>query len=311
LVPLRFDVFPARGAERERWAAHRGYDDDPGEPVLAVALHHVRLGAAAPLDVADAPAGTTERPQGFRELPADQVPAPVPAELPVGMAAYRAGVVETPSGPVVGVRTWTDGRAWLKVRATAEWSGGRLFGDPGTPVRAVDLPGGDVAYVGDGGRRVAVHGARTDAVVTGSVSTATLLRVVDSLGIDGEPVPATWAEAATATVAEARAAVPGVLVPKRVPGFAAPAIRVDGGVVTLAAAGPGDRGFELFEAHAAVLTPPVDPDVRGVRVRGTAGRFSPERGELEWLEDGLAIALRSRTLSLGELVRIAEDLRRA
>ena len=81
--------------------------------------------------------------------------------------------------------------------------------------------------------------------------------------------------------------------------------------MTLAAAGPGDRGFELFEAPATVLTPPVDPDVRGVRVRGTAGRYSPEKGELEWLGDGLAITLRSGTLSLGELVRIAEELRPA
>ena len=311
LVPLRFDVIPADSAERARWAAHRGYDDDPGEPILEVALHDVRIGATAPLDVAVAPSGTTERRQGFRELPAEQVPAPTPAELPAGMAAYRAGVVETASGPVVGVRSWTDGRGWLKVRATAEWTGGRLFGDPGTPVRAVDLPGGGVAYVGDGGRRVAVHGAGADAVVTGSVSTATLLRVAGSLGIAGVPVPETWAEAATATVADARAAVPGVLVPPRLAGFSAPAIRVDGDVVTLAAAGPGDRGFELFEAPGAALTPPVDPDVRGVRVRGTAGRYSPEKGELDWLENGLAVTLRSRTLSLGELVRIAQELRPA
>ena len=311
LVPLRFDVFPARSAERERWAAHRGYHDDPGEPVLAVALHHVRLGAAAPLDAAAAPSGTAERRQGFRELPPEQVPAPTPAELPAGMTAYRAGVVETPSGPVVGVRTWTDGRGWLKVRATSGWTGGRLFGDPGAPVRTVDLAGAGVAYVGDGGRRIAVHGAGIDAVVTGSVSTAALLRVAGSLGIAGEPVPATWAEAATATVADARAAVPGVLVPSRLAGFSTPAIRVDGDVVTLAAAGPGDRGFELFEAPATVLTPPVDPDVQGVRVRGTAGRYSPEKGELEWLGDGLAITLRSGTLSLGELVRIAEELRPA
>ncbi len=311
LVPLRFDVIPADSAERARWAAHRGYADDPGEPILEVALHDVRIGATAPLDVAAAPSGTTERRQGFRELPAEQVPAPTPAELPPGMAAYRAGVVETASGPVVGVRTWTDGRGWLKVRATSEWTGGRLFGDPGTPVRAVDLPGGGVAYVGDGGRRVAVHGAGTDAVVTGSVSTATLLRVAGGLGIAGEPVPETWAEAATATVADAGAAVPGVLVPPRLAGFSAPAIRVDGDVVTLAAAGPGDRGFELFEAPGAALTPPVDPDVRGVRVRGTAGRYSPEKGELDWLENGLAVTLRSRTLSLGELVRIAQELRPA
>jgi hypothetical protein len=34
----------------------------------------------------------------------------------------------------------------------------------------------------------------------------------------------------------------------------------------------------------------------------------PDRGELEWIENGIVIGLRSRTLSLGELLRIASHL---
>jgi hypothetical protein len=59
-----------------------------------------------------------------------------------------------------------------------------------------------------------------------------------------------------------------------------------------------------------MLAPPVDVDARGVEVRRTTGRYSPERGELEWTENGITIALRSQSLSLGELLRIADHLER-
>ena len=43
-------------------------------------------------------------------------------------------------------------------------------------------------------------------------------------------------------------------------------------------------------------------------VRGSAGRYSYERGQLEWVEGGTARVLRSPTLALGELLAIAEGL---
>jgi hypothetical protein len=46
-----------------------------------------------------------------------------------------------------------------------------------------------------------------------------------------------------------------------------------------------------------------------VEVRGVAGRFSPDLGSLEWVEGGRVIELRSRSLSVGELLKIAGDLR--
>lgn len=308
LVPLRLQVFAAPSRERDRWAAHRGYTDDPDTPLLEMRLRGVRIGATRPAEFPPAPPGVLARSQGFRDLPSDQVAAPTPATLPPGMTDHRAGVVDTPNGPEVAVRTWTDGRAWLKLRVTREWSGDRLFGDVGGPVRAVDLGAAGTAYVGDAGRRVALHGAGIDAVVTGSVGEGALLDVASSLGIRGEPVPPSWSEAGTATTEQAASALRGVLVPRKVGGFAEPAIRIDGDVVTLAYAGAGSRGFELVEGPGRVLAPPVGVDVRGVEVRRTTGRYSPDRGELEWIENGIAVALRSQTLSLGELLRVADHL---
>jgi Putative zinc-finger len=308
LVPLRLEVFAAQSRERDRWAAHRGYSDDPDSAIFEMRLSGIRTDTSDPTQFPQAPEGVFARSQGFRDLPPDRVEAPAPARLPPGMTEHRAGVVETPNGPGVAVRTWSDGRAWLKLRATREWPGGRLFGDVGGPVRAVDLGAAGIAYVGDGGRRVALHGVGTDAVVTGTVGKAALLEVASSLGIRGEPVPAGWSEAGTATREQAATALPDVLVPRTLGGFSEPAIRVDGDVVTLAYGGAGSRGFELVEGPGRVLPPPVGVDVRGVEVRRTTGRYSPDRGELEWTENGVAIALRSKTLSLGELLRIANLL---
>jgi hypothetical protein len=57
------------------------------------------------------------------------------------------------------------------------------------------------------------------------------------------------------------------------------------------------------------LPPPLVPDVVGVRVRGTDGRYDPDDGTLEWVEAGVVHSLRSATLSEAELLAIAEGLR--
>jgi Putative zinc-finger len=308
-VPLDVKVFPARSAERDRWAAHRGYADSRRAPVLEIALQDVRLDQAPAPDAFPAPPpGAGLRSLGFRDLPVDQVPVPTPAWLPTEMASYRAGLVDTPNGPAVAVRTWSDGRAWVQVRLTDEWSGNRLFGDLGDAVRQVDAGTAGTAYAGDGGRRIALHGAAVDVVVTGSLGEDELLRVATSLGVAGEPVPPTWVEATSATPDGAARALPGVLRPARVEGFGVPAIRVDGDVATFAYTGAGARGFVLVQTPGTSLAPPVEIDARGVEVRGRTGRYSPDRGELEWVERGVTFSVRSQSLSLGELLRIAAQL---
>jgi putative zinc finger protein len=307
-VPLGLRVTVASGGERRRWAAANGHRDRPGQVVLDFGLSRVSLNrppepGAFPLP----PAGARPEDAAFRDHAPGPGPVPEPAWLPAGFRAYRDGLGGGPRGPDVAVRTWTDGRAWVKVRATRDWPGGRLFGDLGPLVRPVGL-GAGIAYASEDGGRVAVHGAGVDLVVTGSLGPGDLARVAASLPVAGRPVPAGWAEAATSTLPEALAAVPGLLRPRGLVGFAPPAVRVDGRAVTLAYAGPGARGFLLVQASGGRLAPPLDAAVGGVRVRGSDGRWSPGRGELEWVEHGRTLALRSATLSLEELLAVAASL---
>jgi hypothetical protein len=310
MVPLALRATAAPGDDRQTWALARGHRDRPGQAVLELTLSRVSLNRPLEASAFPAPpAGARAEDAGFRDrgLGGAGVAVPQPAWLPAGFRPYRAGVAGGRPGPEVAVRTWTDGRAWVKVRASEDWPGERLFGDLGELVRPAGL-GAGVAYWSEDGTRVAVHGAAVDLLVTGSLRGDDLARVAASLPVAGRPVPAGWAEAATSTLPEAAAAVPGLVGPRGLSGFAPPAVRVEGRVVTLAYAGPGTRGFLLVQAPGDRLAPPLDDDPVGVEVRGADGRWSPRRGELEWVEQGRTLALRSATLPLEELVAIAASL---
>ena len=324
LVPLKLIVRPAADAERGRWEAERGYRDGPGTTLLEVSLASVDINSGLPTESFPvAPHDALSRGAGFVVKAVDPALVPVPSYLPAGMRAYRAGLVAASSpagsggheqspagsgGHEQGVRTWTDGRSWVKVRATRTWVGGTLFGDLGDVVRPVLLEGAGVAYVGERGDKVALHADGIDVTVEGSVTEADLRGVAASLGVRGVTVPTAWAEAGTGTLLQAESALPRLLVASKLEGFRAPGVRIDDHVVTLDYAGEGARGFRLTEALGDALVPPLDPDVRGVEVRSTIGRYLPSTGELEWVEAGKVVSLRSTTLSLAGLLGVAARL---
>lgn len=308
LVPLAFSVFPADAPDRRLWAIRRGYTDQPDVAVLEVTWTDVVLGDRISTEFPNPPDETRAVSAGFGDgLPVD-LGTLTPKALPDGMRIHRSGTITTVSGPSVSVATWSDGRAWLKIRWTTDWQSTRLFGELGTLVREIPLDTG-VAYLNERGDRIGLHGSDIDLVLLGSLPTETLLEIAGSLGVTGRPVPNTWAEAATSTIKDARLAVSGLLVPVELEGFGSPTIRVEPEIAIFAYAGPGNRGFLLTQAVDEQLSPPLEANVRGVTVRGADGRYSPDRGLLEWVEDSLVISLTSSTMSLDELVSIAKSLR--
>ncbi|MGH9117929.1 MAG: hypothetical protein ACRD0A_08640, partial [Acidimicrobiales bacterium] len=308
LVPLAVVVRAGGSDDRSRWAAARGYADEPGAVIIDLALNDVRVNG----DVSDGafpppPTGAGSIDGGFTDGDPDGVDVPLPAYLPAGATAYRAGEVRSAGGPAVDVRTWSDGRAWLAIRATRAWPGPRLFGDVGDVVRPVDLGAAGVGYVSGDGSRVAVHASDVDLVVTGSYAGDELLRVAASVGVRGAPVPAGWAEA-TATGADDPLIDARVLLPAGLEGFEPAGVRVDGTTVTAAQTGAGERRFVLTATPGDTLAPPIDPDVVAVAVRAVVGRYAPVRGDLEWVEDGFVYSLRSTGLGLGDLLAVADGL---
>jgi hypothetical protein len=307
MVPLRITVTPAATKERAEWAAARGYEDAGGEPILSIDLTNVDIASDVAVSAPPAPSGGSRRDAGFH-ADASVAETLTPASLPSAMRLVRAGRVDA-GGAVVDVAAWSDGRAFVKVRTTDEWHEDRLFGQLGELVRAVELDSAGVGYVDERGARVGLHSDDRDVVVTGSLVERDLVRIASSLGVTGEPVPRSWPEASTRTVAELRALVPHLLVPAGLDGFGPPAARIRGNAATMTFAGPGSRGFTLVQVDADTVGPPLDDDVREVTVRGRPGRWSPSLGTLEWREDGV-VSLSSTTLSLDELLAIASKLER-
>ncbi len=159
-----------------------------------------------------------------------------------------------------------------------------------------------------GRSKAAIHGEDIDVVVTGSLPSETLRIVAESLGIPGLMVPTGWVESSTTTIEEAASATGFLLVPSELRGFGPPSVRIDERTVVLGYAGAGDRGFRITVAPGTSLVPPLEADVIGVEVRGLPGRFTPNRGELEWVEAGHVITLRSSTLGLEELLAVAIEM---
>jgi hypothetical protein len=309
LVPLEVIVHAGDGADRALWASGQGTTDLPGETVLDFTVTSVAINEPVAADAFATPAGLVPDETidaGFR--PVDDLDSPIPADLPEGFRSYRSGTIAGAGGPAIVVDSWTDGRAWLAVRSTRDWSGDRLFGGLGTSVRMIDLGGAGVGYVSDDGLKIALHSDGLDVVVSGSVSAGDLRGAAAALGVAGLRVPRSWDESATATLAAAADALPGLLVVPDLDGFGPPAIRIADGTVTQVYAGAGDLGFGLVQSDIDQLTPPADGDAVGVEVRGAAGRYSTERGQLEWVEGGTSHALSSRSLTLPELLTLAAAL---
>jgi hypothetical protein len=309
LVPLEVTVRAASGPDRARWASGQGSTDRAGDTLLRFTVASVTINGP----IADDAFATRARivpdealDAGFR--PGGGPDGPIPSDLPGEFRPYRSGTIAGTGGPTIAVDSWTDGRAWLTVRSTREWPGGRLFGGLGTSVRTVDLGDAGIAYVSDDGRKVALHGDGLDVAVSGSVAPEELRAVAASLGVTGLRVPRSWDESATATLAEAADAVPGLLVAPKLDGFGPPAVRIADGMVIQDYAGAGDRGFTLVQNGMGTLTPPANGDVVGIEVRGSAGRYSTERGQLEWVEGGATHGLASHTLTLTELLALAQSL---
>ncbi len=288
-------VWAADGADRERWAIRHGYRDAAGSPLLSVTL----TPEPHQLAVADLPPPAVPgRSEGFSPS-AEAGGAPEPSWIPAGHVLYRTGQVDIGGTPSIGVRAWTDGRAWVVLRSTDEWAEPRLFGEFRALVRTADLGAAGVGYVDPSGTRVALHARNgVEVELSGTVGQAALLRMAGSLGLLGEAVPETWMQAPASDPIPAGALRPTVEA----------ASRVDDGVVTIAVAAPGRSGWILSQTPGSALPPPSSPDVVSVEVRDVRGRWDADLGTLSWVDEGWVVHLSSEGLPLSALVSVAESL---
>lgn len=289
----RLTVRAGDSAAREAWAASYGYTEAPGTVVLDLS---VREGALPPRPFPDPPAPATAD-AGF-VAGADGLHL-TPGWLPDGYVPGRHGTRPGP-GSTVTVRSWSDGRGWIRLDATDRWSGPQIFGALGSLVRRTAV-GHGVGYHDPSGAVVALHTTEVDLAVTGSVPLDVLARVAASLPVTGIRIPADWPQGQVLDSLPVGALrPPGVLV-----------ARYDGPSLVVAVPGPGQTSAVLRQRPGTSLGRPSGASVVEVPVRGTLGRHDPLSGTLTWIEDGWVRELRSDGLDLAGLLAAAADLERA
>jgi hypothetical protein len=195
-----------------------------------------------------------------------------------------------------------------------DWDGPSLFGDVTDLAQRVPVGTGIGYYepaTGTLGRRLALHSASWDLEIESNLPRRDLLAIAASLPVVGRDVPSGWLD--QVPVRAALAASPFALMPSALPLDYRPwAADLDGRTtVTIWFRRPGAEpgpGIVLHQVRGGALPPPLEGEVLAVRVRGVVGRYSPARGQLEWVERGVYRSLGGGALDLGGLLRVAESL---
>jgi Putative zinc-finger len=330
--PLRWNVYPATGAERDAWALRFGLPDEPSlRSVFSVRALHMSLDTPD-ASVFDIPATTSSQDQGARAVDLSDVRRetgfePVAPGTVGGLDRYRVVLPRDDAGETLVA--YADGLAFLNLGETRSWNGDAPFGPVGVQAEEVPLTGGGVAYYEpasrDHGRRIAIHAAGSDLYLESNLPRSRLLAAAAALPVQGLPMPAAWTHrrAGTATAERvsletARASVPfPIELPSELPaGFGLASVELvdagyGAGVTLYLRDEDADAGIGTIRLHleaATELPPATSADQSTVDVGVVPGRFTPDRSQLEWIDGGLYRSLDAPGLSLDELLAIATSI---
>ena len=330
--PLRWDVYPATGAERDAWALRFGLPDEPSlRSVFSVRALQVSLDTPD-AGVFEIPATNSSQDQGARAVELGEVRRatgfePVAPGMVGGLDRYRVVLPRDDSGGTLVA--YADGLAFLNLGETRSWNGDAPFGPVGVQAEEISLTGGGVAYYEpasrDHGRRVAIHAAGTDLYLESNLPRSELLAAAAALPVQGLPMPDAWTHrrvgAATAervSLETARASVPfPIELPTALPaGFGLASVELvdagfGAGVTLYLRDEDADGGIGTIRLHlevASALPPATSAAQSTVEVGGVRGRFTPDRSQLEWIDDGLYRSLDAPGLALEELLAIATSI---
>ncbi|HET7928150.1 MAG TPA: zf-HC2 domain-containing protein [Actinomycetota bacterium] len=330
--PLRWDVYPATGGERDAWALRFGLPDEPSlRPVFSVRALRVSLDTPDPGEF-DIPATNSWQDQGARVVALADVRRatgfePVAPSMVGGLDRYRVVLPRDEHGETLVA--YADGLSFLNLGETRSWNGDAPFGPVGVQAEEVPLAAGGVAYYEpaslDHGRRVAIHAAGTDLYLESNLPRSELLAAAAALPVRGVPMPDAWTHrrvgAATAervSLETARASVPfPIELPTALPaGFGLASVELvdagyGAGVTLYLRDRDADAGIGTIRLHleAATALPPATSAAQStVDVGGARGRFTPDRSQLEWIDGGLYRSLDAPGLALDELLAIATSI---
>lgn len=305
--PLAYEVRAAASVERARWATRQGLPEEPPGTLLfraeARALGPGPNAAWHPVGELGPSAlnhGFVDEPPTTIESRLGRTP-PLPTDL-AGLQPYASGLVGD-----LFMFAYARGLGWLTVSGRV--SGAGL--EPAPLAMPVELDRGVGLYEpasAEHGRRITILGSEWELVLETNLPRAELIAIASSV-----PIVGLGPELETKDLGDARRALPSLLVPDPPPaGYRLWNVEARAGTVTVHYLRPGSEldgtGIRLHQSRGAGLPPPLDLEVLGVAVRGLPGRYSAERSELEWLENGVYRSLQAEAFDLAGLLQLAESL---
>jgi hypothetical protein len=332
-VPLRYSVFPSADPLRGAWERDHGLPhESPAEPILSATLASYDAGRPPGGTFKVANAAGAPRSEGahtLSSLESAQAQAGFRLVMPLdraGLGFYRATLQHGADAGSVVV-TYADGLRYLKVQESATWGGVTPYGGVEPEAQQVALPNGGVGLYEPAtpilGRRLSIHTADLDIYLETDLPRRELLRVATSLPLRGVPLALTEGAGKQhiqrVPIDRAAAELPfPALLPAQLPaGY-------DAASTQLEEVG-GSRGLSVFyqqrssdlaggtlrihEEEASALPPASSAHQSMMEMRGVRGRFTPDRHELEWIENGVYVAIDGPGLELPELLSIAASLR--
>ena len=322
--PLRFEVRAGTSPDRSLWALRRSLADRPGEVLLEVAARSFQADPELNDSLFSAPRSGFVRDGGFRARAASGAAV---VDVPAGLRPYRAGRLGNRR-----VRSYAGGLTYLKV-VTARAGSVEIAPEAEELETAVGfmyyLPGSPTSPGGSAGRRIDIIGDRTHVTLESNLTRNELIEVAATADLRGRRAPTVLRRSTGTVVTRSQPAAayrrfPFALRPRFLPpGYdAATAVLTTGrdAADTIVVyyrhhefefEGSGIRIAQ--SAPVGFLTPSseefFDVSVRSSRGDSVVGRWSPERGELEWIDGGVYRAVAVPSSDLATALRIANELR--
>ena len=312
--PLRFRVVAGDSPDRDLWSTRRDLSDRPGDTLLEVSATSFSEPESLPADTFDVPSSGQRRDGGFTETGRTLGPTSV-----AGLSAYRAG--RTADGQVI--TTYSDGMSYLKISRSPASDASAVL----AAAEEIRLAGGGFGYYlpasATFGRRLVVLRDGNLLQLQTNLPRATLVVVASDLKGAAERAPRMIQKTTAVTVRRidpARALEEGLVPrPTYLPEGYEPATasiarsRDDVRSATVyfrRTEGEFDGlGVRIVQSAPVEFLPPSSEEFIEIKVSGEKGRWSPERGELEWIEDGIYRAVAVPAADLATALRIAEGLR--
>ena len=253
------------------------------------------------------PVAGNVRDGGWAPKNPETLDVPTPEYL-AGLEPYRAGTTSTGRD----VLTYTRGLTWLKITCVQ----GRRDSYPLTaePVR---LSGNRPAYylpaASDLRRRVDLFTEDEHLFIESNLPREVLIDVAGSIPVETIEGPA-QERAEVVTVDEALD-LPFTRTPSYLPeGYRASAayLAPDGSSVVVYRRPQIEfdgLGIELVQSDAVAFLPASSLDFETIRIDGSLARWSPEAGELQWIDGDVYRSITAPSLDLGTVAAIAEGLR--